>query len=151
MEIIPFTDEFASDFSRLNLAWVEKYFEVEKPDREMLGNPRQNIIDKGGYIFFARSGGTIAGTFALLKNFDNEYELSKMAVSEEHQGQKIGNRMLDFCIEKAKALQATRIILYSNTMLLPAIHLYKKYGFVEVPNNNSEYKRSNIKMALELK
>ena len=31
-------------------------------------------------------------------------------------------------IAKAKGLNAAKIILYSNTKLGPAIHLYKKYG-----------------------
>jgi ribosomal protein S18 acetylase RimI-like enzyme len=74
-----------------------------------------------------------------------------MAVWEKYQGQKIGNRLMEFCIEKAKELKADKLILYSNTMLGPAIHLYKKYGFIEVPITKSGYIRSNIKMELGLK
>ena len=48
-------------------------------------------------------------------------------------------------------LGATKVILYSNTKLGPAIHLYQKYGFVEVPMGTSEYKRSNIKMEKTIK
>ena len=88
----------------------------------------------------------MAGTFALIKESDDVFELSKMAVNEKFQGKKIGNQMLDFCLQKAKELGAVKVILYSNTILAPAIHLYKKYGFTEVPIGNSEYKRSNIKM-----
>jgi tryptophan synthase alpha chain len=36
-------------------------------------------------------------------------------------------------------------------LLKPAIHLYKKYGFKEVPLGSSEYKRSNIKMEIDLR
>ena len=73
-----------------------------------------------------------------------------MAVDEKFQGQKIGNQLLEFCIRKAKELGAKKLILYSNTILGPAIHLYEKYGFKKVPMGNSEYKRSNIKMELNL-
>jgi very-short-patch-repair endonuclease len=58
--------------------------------------------------------------------------------------------MMEFAIDKAKEMVAKKMILYSNTMLAPAIHLYRKYGFIKVPLENSEYKRSNIKMELAL-
>ena len=116
----------------------------------MLSQPRKYIIDRGGHIFFAKVNDEIAGTFALMKSAESEYELSKMAVDEKFQGKKIGNQLLEFCIRKAKELEAKKLILYSNTILGPAIHLYEKYGFKEVPMGNSEYKRSNIKMELNL-
>lgn len=150
VEIIEFNDELALHFRDLNRAWLEKYFVVEPIDEEMLGNPKEYFIDKGGYIFFAKLNGEVAGTFALLKEGDGIYELSKMAVNEKFQGKKIGNRMLEFCLQKARELGATKVILYSNTILAPAIHLYRKYGFVEVPMGSSEYKRSNIKMEIAL-
>ena len=93
----------------------------------------------------------IAGTFALMKMNKGIYELAKMAVDEKYQGHKVGNKMMEFAIGKAKNLRAEKLILYSNTTLAPAIHLYEKYGFVEVPLEHSEYKRSNIRMELALK
>lgn len=150
ISIIPYNDNLAGYFTELNLAWVKKYFVVEPKDEEVLGDPKKFIIEKGGYIFFAKIGDEIAGTFALVKIEDGVFELSKMAVSEEHHGKKIGNKMIEFCLEKGKELKAKKIILFSNTILQPAIYLYKKYGFKEIPLNNSEYKRSNIKMEIDL-
>ena len=146
VELIEYNDDLASYFKGLNVAWLEKYFYVEPIDEEMLADPKSYIIDKGGYIFFATVNGSIAGTFALMKLPDGSFELSKMAVDESYQGQKVGNQMLAFSLEKAKALGAEKVILYSNTLLGPAIHLYKKFGFVEVPLGNVDYKRANIKM-----
>ena len=148
VHIIEFRDELAGHFKNLNLAWLRKYFYVEPIDEEMLSDPKKYIIDKGGLIFFAEVNDVIAGTFALMKIEENVYELAKMAVDEKFQGQKIGNRMMEFAIDKIKSLGAKKLILFSNTMLGPAIHLYRKYGFIEVPLGNSEYKRSNIKMVL---
>lgn len=150
VEIIEFRDELAPRFKELNVAWLKKYFYVEPIDEEMLSNPKAYFIDKGGHIFFATINGEIAGTFALMKQDDDSYELSKMAVDEAYQGNKVGNRMLAFCLEKAAELGARKVILYSNTLLGPAIHLYKKYGFVEVPLGNVDYERANIKMEKEI-
>ena len=151
IEIIAFSEEFEKDFHDLNVAWLQKYFVVEPIDNEMLSHPKPFIIDKGGYIFFAKAGEEIAGTFALIPVEKGVYELSKMAVKETFIGKKIGNALLEFCIEECKKLGASKIILYSNTKLEPAIHLYRKYGFVELPLDHSEYERANIKMEKKLK
>ena len=151
IQIVPFSDALASHFTELNKAWVEKYFEIEPLDEKMLGNPRQYFIDKGGFIFFAICNGEVAGTFALLKVSDTVFELSKMAVDEKFQGKNIGNAMIAFCLREAKRMHLEKLCLHSNTILGPAIHLYKKYGFIEVPDFISEFKRSNIKMEIVIK
>lgn len=148
MEIIPYTEENQKYFTALNVLWVEKYFEMEPHDKEVLYHPKEQIIDKGGYIYFAKEGNDIAGTFALIPVEKGVYELSKMTVDEAFRGKKIAHKMLEFCLEEAKRLKIYKIILYSNTTLQPAIHLYRKFGFQEVPLENSEYKRSDIKMEI---
>jgi GNAT superfamily N-acetyltransferase len=146
IEIIGFEPGLAKDFKDLNLDWLQKYFEVEPADEKVLYDPQGQVIDKGGFIFFAKSGNTVAGTVTLLKLNETVYELAKMAVEESFQGKKIGNRLLEYCIDFAKDLDIQKLVLYSNRKLLPALHLYKKFGFVEVPLGNTDYKRSDIKM-----
>jgi ribosomal protein S18 acetylase RimI-like enzyme len=150
ISIEPFNNKLAIYFTKLNKAWVKKYFEMEPLDEIMLSDPKNYFIDKGGFIFFAMYNNEVAGTFAMLKVSDTVFELSKMAVDENYLGKNIGNAMMQFCLEEAKRLQLEKVILYSNTILGPAIHLYKKYGFVEIKDFKSEYKRSNIKMELKI-
>lgn len=150
LTMIEFEESFAPKFRELNLVWLKKFFVVEPVDEEMLSNPKSFIIDKGGLIFFARLDSEIVGTFALMKLDSETLELSKMAVDEKYQGKKIGSTMLAHCVEKGRELGSKKLVLYSNTILGPAIHLYEKFGFVEVPMEHSEYKRSNIKMELNL-
>ena len=149
--IIPFTDALAANFAVLNKAWLTKYFEIEPLDDKMLGNPVKYYINEGGFIYFALLNGEITGTIALLKVSDTIFELSKMAVDEKFQGRKIGNKLIDYVLQEGRRLELERIILYSNTLLGPAIHLYEKFGFKEVIGFKSEYKRANIKMELALK
>src|SRR4026207_1839542 len=96
IEMIGFREELAVYFAELNLAWLKKYFIAEPIDNTVLSDPKKFIIDKGGFIFFATADGQVAGTFALIKIDNAIYELSKMAVDENFQGNKIGNRMLEF-------------------------------------------------------
>ena len=149
--IINYEPHLAADFKSLNMIWIKKYFSVEAADEEVLGNPDKNIIQKGGFIFFAKKDGEIAGTFALIRENDGEYELAKMAVDERYQGKGIGHAMIRFSIDHARKLGAGKLVLFSNTKLKPAIHLYEKFGFREVPLEASAYQRSNIKMEFDLK
>lgn len=148
--IIPFREEFNTHFRDLNIAWLEKYFFVEDHDREVLNNAKKHIIDKGGYIFFALYNNKVVGTVAIMNEMEG-YELSKMAVSPKYQGLKIGQLLLQYCIDFAKTKNWNKLLLYSNTVLENAIYIYKKYGFKEVElESDSPYQRSNIKMVLDL-
>ncbi|MFA6469351.1 MAG: GNAT family N-acetyltransferase [Bacteroidota bacterium] len=133
-------------FKLLNEEWLTKYFSLEPVDVALLSDPKKKILDAGGYIFYAEKNGEIVGTVALIKHGDCEFELGKMAVTEKAQGLGIGGALLEHCIAVAREKQAKKILLYSNTTLASAIHLYRKYGFVEVPLEPGPYKRSNIKM-----
>jgi GNAT superfamily N-acetyltransferase len=149
--IIPFQPHLAPAFKELNIAWLTKYFYVEPKDSDLLDNCQEVIIDKGGVIFFARLKETIVGCFSLLPMDSNTVELGKMAVREGHQGQKIGHLLLENAIDYCKKKQISSIVLYSNTVLQPAIHLYKKFGFQAIPMEvPAPYERSNIKMALPI-
>lgn len=148
--IIPFREEFNTHFRDLNIAWLEKYFFVEDHDREVLNNAKKHIIDKGGHIFFALYNNKVVGTVAIMNEMEG-YELSKMAVSPKYQGLKIGQLLLQYCIDFAKTKNWNKLLLYSNTVLENAIYIYKKYGFKEVElESDSPYQRSNIKMVLDL-
>lgn len=150
VEIIYFKDEYADHFRDMNLEWLKKYFYVEDHDKEVLNNAKSYILDNNGYIFFALYNGEVAGTVALI-NEPEGYELSKMAVSPNFQGKKIGQRLMEYCIDFAIQKGWKELLLYSNTLLENAIYIYRKYGFKEVAlEKDSPYQRSNIKMVLKL-
>ncbi|MBQ0769096.1 MAG: GNAT family N-acetyltransferase [Bizionia sp.] len=148
LQIIPFTPDNADAFYRLNIEWLSALFEVEPFDKKVLSNPETYIINKGGFIFFAQLDDTIVGTFALIPLPEQEaYELTKMAVSPDYRGQKVGQQLLEFCVDFATRKNDFRLLLYSSRKLENAIHLYRKYGFVEIPvEDNCVYKRCDIKM-----
>lgn len=144
--IIPYSPHLREEIKILNLEWLKKYFKVEPKDEKMLSNPQGEIIDKGGMIFYAKYDNKIVGTVTLLKIDEATYELSKMAVTDKVQGLGIGNKLLEHCFEIAKQKGIKKLLLYSNRKLLPAIYLYKKFGFKEVPLEDGIYERADIKM-----
>ncbi|MFI1771334.1 GNAT family N-acetyltransferase [Thalassobellus citreus] len=150
INIIPFEKAYSKDFYKLNIEWLQSLFYVEPYDEEVLSNPETYIINKGGHIFFAKLNDTIVGTVALMPMENEEdFELTKMAVSPKHRGFKIGQQLMQHCIAFAKANNMPKLVIYSSTKLDNAIHIYKKYGFNEIDiEPNSPYKRSDIKMEL---
>ncbi|WP_420574045.1 bifunctional helix-turn-helix transcriptional regulator/GNAT family N-acetyltransferase [Kordia sp.] len=147
--IVPYKEEYETAFYDLNVEWLETFFYVEPHDEEVLSNAKSYIIDKGGYIFFAKIEENIVGTVALMKMDDTVFELGKMAVSPEYRGKKIGQKLLQHCIDFAKSNNFEKLILYSNRKLENAIYIYEKYGFREIPmETNNPYARGNIKMEL---
>ncbi len=146
VEIIEFSEELSEPIKTLNYEWLEKYFRVEEGDVASLSNPQKYIIDKGGHIYYAKLNGEIVGTASLLKKNETVYELGKMAVNDKAQGHGIGTILLEHCLNIAKHKKIPTLILYSNTILQPAIHLYSKYGFKEIELESGLYERANIKM-----
>lgn len=153
IEILDYLPKHHEDFKKLNEEWITKYFKIEDADRNALDNPKTYILNKGGKILVAVQDNTVLGVCALLKmqNDNYDYELAKMAVSPKAQGKGIGYLLGKSIIEKAKSLGASNIYLESNTILKPAISLYKKLGFQKVAGHYTPYERCNIQMELKLK
>lgn len=150
IEIVPYSDEYASVFKVLNLAWLDHYNLTESHDLLILDNPRKTILDNGGAIFLARAGEEIIGSAAIINEGEGIFELAKMTVAAPFQGKGISKLLLEKCIETARALHAKKLILFSNSQLKAAIALYKKYGFTHVAVTDAPFLTADIKMELSL-
>jgi len=146
IKILDYNDKLKEPVKLLNYEWLNKYFEVEPCDEKVLSSPKSEIINKGGYIFYAKFRKKIVGTVVLFKINSNTYEIAKMAVTEKCQGKGIGKKLLEHSLNISGRLGAKKLILYSNTKLAHAINLYFKAGFRVVPMDKAYIKRANIKM-----
>lgn len=152
IQIVPYTPAYRQAFKELNEEWIQKYFKMEVMDHKSLDHPKTYILDRGGYIAVALLNDEPVGVCALIKPLDSpyEYELAKMGVSPKAQGKGIGWLLGKAIIEKAANLGAKSIFLESNTVLKPALNLYRKLGFKEIEGIPTPYSRSNIQMELQL-
>ena len=149
--ILPFEDRFAGAFARLNYEWLEAFFRIVDYERQVFSQPRAFILDPGGHIFMALLDDEPVGTVALIKRSEGVYELSKMGVTSKYQGFRIGQKLMYHAINFAGEQNYTRLYLDSNTVLEPAIRLYRKVGFREIPvPGDSPYERCNIRMELQI-
>lgn len=150
IKIVDYKPEHQVHFEKFNRYWIEKYFVMEPVDEFVLTNPEEALLKPGGAILMAEFDGVIAGTVALRKVDDATYEFTKMAVDNKFQRKGIAEALSHASFKKAKALGADKVILYSNSVLTPAISLYEKLGFEHVPVDHVEYKRSDVKMEISV-
>ena len=152
VRIVTYRDELRPHFERLNRAWIERHFVLEGPDVEVFRDPVRHILEPGGQIFFLLDDAGVQGTCAVVPYRPGTLELVKMAVSEAARGRGYGDRLMEAAIGYAREAGADRLMLVSNTRLEPAIRLYRKHGFVEVPIEDMQgYERVDIQLELRLR
>jgi putative acetyltransferase len=153
MEIVDFRPELAPAFKALNEAWITALFALEPKDIEVLGDPKGKIIDKGGQVLFVADEGQVVGCVALMKLPDGGYEVAKMAVADSHKGRGLGHALMAACVDRARAAGAPRLYLETNSALVPAMALYRGFGFRELTGMKrrpSDYARVDVWMELTL-
>ena len=149
--IVPYDDARHADaFRELNLAWIRRHWEPEASDHAVLDAPQRAIVEIGGYIAIAERDDVAIGTCALLPMAGGDYELAKMSVADGHKGLGVGERLGRHVIEEAARRGAGRVYLETNSVLEPAIALYRKLGFGPANAQPSPYDRCNVQLELRL-
>jgi putative acetyltransferase len=150
VQVVTYREDLRPHFERLNRDWIERYFVLEPQDLEVFTDPGRLIVEPGGEIFFVVDDNGVQGTCAVVPHGPADFELAKMAVSEGSRGRGYGDLLMEAAIGFARRAGARRLMLVSNTRLGPALRLYRKHGFVEVPVENRGYARVDIQLELTL-
>lgn len=150
IQILPYSPELTPYFKSINTAWVEELFSLEPFDIAQFESPEEVIVNPGGTIIFAKLGEEIVGTVALYKTAEDTFEMIKMGVSPSAQGRGVGMILGKAILEKAKEMGASKVVLYSNTKLKPALRIYEKLGFRSVVPEAGKYCRCDVKMEINL-
>ena len=127
MEIVKYKPEYKNDFIRLSKNWITKYFALESDDFEAIEN------------------GVVYATCMAQPMTNNEWEICKLATDERYEGHGAGSAVFKACMDYALENGANKLTILSNSILKPALHIYEKYGFYEIPvDNTHHYKRVDI-------
>lgn len=147
VRIVPFDPTLREHFGRLNREWLLRFFRIEPIDEAVLGHPEQSILAGGGRILFALIGDEVVGTCALKPEAPGVFELTKMAVTEKHQGAGIGSALMQAAIDEFRAIGGRELFLETNSILKTAIRLYERMGFEHRGRKpDSHYERSDVYM-----
>lgn len=150
ISVVDYAPKYKAAFKAMNVAWISQHWQLEQPDHKALDDPEGYILNRSGIILIALDKGEPVGCCALIKMDSDTFELAKMAVSPRAQGKGIGLLLGTTLIERAKLMNATRLYLESNSVLTPAINLYKKLGFEHIKGASSPYARCDVQMELFL-
>jgi ribosomal protein S18 acetylase RimI-like enzyme len=119
----------------LNLNYPEG-FDIEPYIEESLATDLKNIetvymLEPGSHFWCAANDTDIAGIVAIKKITDEVAELRRMSVSDEFRHHGVATKLLKtaetFCVEN----NYSKIKLTTTNMQIPAVNLYKKFGFTK--------------------
>lgn len=147
MKVVPYEKRYEDAFIRLNTAWVDRYFRMEEDDREVLEHV-DAWLQAGSMIFFAVEKQEVLATCMIRPLGGDTWEICKLAAAGQYTGKGAGSAVFKACMDYAIAHGAKKLTLISNRKLLPALHIYQKFGFREAPLDHSywSYERADIQM-----
>lgn len=139
MKIVPYDEKYKDAFVALNKAWITEMFRIEEQDILELSNI-EPYIENGGQIFFALSdAGDVMACCMIAPREDGDWEIMKFAADESFKGEGAGSAVLQACIDYAKERHLPKIIIVSNHKCVQAVHLYRKFGFTEIPVDHEKF------------
>ena len=134
MEIIEYKNAYKQDFIDLNIDWIKRFFVPEEADYEVL-NQIESLLDSGSMIYFALEDNHVLATCMAMPLGDDVWEICKLAATGQSTGKGAGSAVFKASMDYAIEHGAKKLTLISNRILKPALHIYQKYGFKEVPLN----------------
>ena len=136
MQVIEYQEKYKKDFVKLNTQWVERYFVMEDADLEVLEHV-DDLLKSGAMIYFAVEEDQVLATCMAMPLDGDVWEICKLAASGQYTGTGAGSAVFRASMNYAKEHGAKKLTLISNSRLKPALPIYKKFGFKEVPLNKA--------------
>ena len=127
------------------LAFLGETLDGEGIDRDIAEWQSAYDGDKGVLLVVIEPSGEVVGTAAVRRLELGIGEIKRMWIRPAHQGKGLGRPLMDACLAEARALGFQRLRLDSERKLEAAVHLYRAYGFIEVPDYNGN-RRAEIWM-----
>nr|WP_326184931.1 GNAT family N-acetyltransferase [uncultured Oscillibacter sp.] len=149
MKIVPYEPKYRQDFIDLNKLWISEMFTIEPEDLAVLEGIEASLA-QGAQIFFAvdDDGGVLACCMiAPLPN--GEWEIEKFCARGMSTGTGAGAACLKACLDYARERRVEKIVIVSNRKCVQAVHLYRKFGFVEVPVDREKFPFDRADIAFE--
>lgn len=103
---------------------------------------KDELSSTNSYYLVAKSDNEILG-FAGIKYVINEADIMNIVVKKSKRKLGIGSLLLKNIIELCKKLNISTLFLEVNEENIPAISLYKKFGFEKIGFRKNYYKENN--------
>ena len=127
------------------LAFIGDALDAEGLDPDIAHWQEEYDGRTGVLLVVADTAGGIVGTAAVRLLEPGIAELKRMWLRPACQGTGLGRRLMDACLDEARGLDCRAVRLDSQVRLAAAVHLYRAYGFGEIPRYNDN-RRADIWM-----
>lgn len=127
----------------------KEYLEIQNYDEE-LEHLEHKYGQPCGRLYLVYYEGELAGCIGLRKIDETNCEMKRLYVRPRFRGKHIGEHLVKHIIEEARAIGYSHMLLDTLPFLQSAIHMYKKYGFYEIPSYNDSPMDTSIYMKLDL-
>lgn len=150
MKIVPYSHEYKNDFIEMNKLWISSMFVMEAEDERELANI-EPYLENGGQIFFALDdNNNVMACCMIAPRDDGDWEIMKFAAKGMYTGTGAGSACFKACIDYAREKGIERIIIVSNRKCVQAVHLYRKFGFIEMPVDKEKFPFERADIAFEM-
>ncbi|WP_408169444.1 ribosomal protein S18-alanine N-acetyltransferase [Herbaspirillum rhizosphaerae] len=129
------------EFTAMQVVDMDEVVQIEE---KIYGHPwtRGNFLDSlfSGYqtLTMRDPTGRLLGYFLVMEAVD-EAHLLNISVAEDVQGEGFGHLLLDYAVDLARKHKMTIMLLEVRVSNLRALHVYKRYGFVEIGRRKKYY------------
>lgn len=149
MRIDTYKTEYKEAFIRLNTEWLTRFYWVEDFDQYAMDHVEE-LIDQGAMAFFALDDEEdVIATCMAMPLEKTTWEICKLAARNQYTGTGAGSAVLQAALNYAEQHGAQKEVLISCRGLKPAIHLYQKFGFYEVPYRKKFWKSEKADIEME--
>lgn len=149
MKIVTYEPKYREDFVRLNTEWLTRFYWVESFDQYTMDH-MEELIEQGAMAFFALDDRKeVIATCMAMPLEEDTWEICKLAAKNQYTGTGAGSAVLQAAMTYAEQHGAKKEVLISCSGLKPAIHLYKKFGFHEVPYRKEFWKSEKADIEME--
>lgn len=139
MKVVPYDKKYKSEFIEMNKKWISEMFVIEKEDIAVLSNIEQSLA-LGGQIFFAVDDRDQVLACCMIAPLPNgEWEIEKFCAKGMYTGTGAGSACLKACLDYAKEKRIEKVVIVTNRKCVQAVHLYRKFGFTEVPVDKEKF------------
>lgn len=126
-----------------------EYLAIQHYDKE-LEHPEIKYGLPYGRLYLAYCRGELAGCIGLKKVDNENCEMKRLYVRPGFRGKRIGNRLVEKIIGDAREIGYAHMLLDTLPFLESAVHLYRNYGFYEIPCYNNSPMEASVYMRLDL-
>ena len=128
---------------------ITELFILENEDIKEMENI-EAAIESGGQIFFAIDDNEeVMACCMIAPREDGDWEIMKFAAKGMYTGTGAGSACLKACMDYAKEKHVEKIIIVSNRKCVQAVHLYRKFGFQEIPVDKKRFLFERADIAFE--